>query len=123
MIIMIIIIFFFFFFLAPDMGFHKSHPPDAVVYPLTPEEVAAVVRVCSRHRLPVVARGAGSGLEGGAIPYYGGVVLDLMRMKHKELLADDLHARVGPGLKKSELNEWLAGLLIIDDLGKKKKKE
>jgi D-lactate dehydrogenase (cytochrome) len=64
-----------------DMGFHKRSPPEVVVFPQSAEEVQAVVKAAYDARVPVVPRGAGSGLEGGAIPYQGGVVLDLMRMK------------------------------------------
>lgn len=102
---------------SQDMGFHMTHPPDLVVYPLTAEEVAAIVTLCNQHTVPVIARGAGSGLEGSSIPYFGGVVLDLMRMKKIELLASDSQCRVQPGLKKLELNEWLEphGLLFGPD--------
>jgi D-lactate dehydrogenase (cytochrome) len=102
---------------SQDMSFHMTHPPDMVVYPLSAEEVAAIVALCNLHVVPVIARGAGSGLEGSSIPYFGGVVLDLMRMKKIELLASDSQCRVQPGLKKSELNEWLElhGLLFGPD--------
>jgi hypothetical protein len=49
-----------------------------------------VVAVCAAHRIPLTPRGAGTGLEGGAIPYLGGVVLDLMNMKSVEILRDDM---------------------------------
>jgi len=100
-----------------DMGFHAAAAPDVVVSPQSAEEVAAVVTACAAARVPIVARGAGSGLEGGAIPYQGGVVLNLMKMKSKELMSEELMARVGPGVKKAELNEWLEphGLLFGPD--------
>ena len=49
--------------------------PDLVVLPRTREQVAAVVRVCAEHRVPFVARGAGTGLSGGAVPVADGVVI------------------------------------------------
>lgn len=52
-----------------------------VVFPRSAAEVQEVVKAAHSARVPVVPRGAGSGLEGGAIPYQGGVVLDLMHMK------------------------------------------
>ena len=45
----------------------SKHPPDAVVYPESTEEVAEIVRICQRHTTPFLARGAGTGLSGGAI--------------------------------------------------------
>lgn len=51
-----------------DMSFHKRSPPELVVYPETPEQVQAVVKAAHDSNVPVVPRGAGSGLEGGAIP-------------------------------------------------------
>jgi glycolate oxidase len=54
--------------------------PGAVVLPRSAEQVQAVVRVCARHKIPFVSRGAGTGLSGGALPYAGGVVISLARM-------------------------------------------
>jgi alkyldihydroxyacetonephosphate synthase len=54
--------------------------PEAVVWPLTTEEVVEVVRIARRHRRPVVPFGAGSGVCGGAVPIHGGLVVDLKRM-------------------------------------------
>ena len=48
--------------------------PDLVVRPATDEEVAAVLRVASRHRVPVVPWGGGSGTQGACIPVEGGIV-------------------------------------------------
>jgi glycolate oxidase len=54
--------------------------PGAVVLPRSTSEVQAVVRVCARHKIPFVSRGAGTGLSGGALPAAGGVVISLARM-------------------------------------------
>jgi glycolate oxidase len=54
--------------------------PGAVVLPRSTAEVQAVVRVCARHKIPFVSRGAGTGLSGGALPAAGGVVISLARM-------------------------------------------
>src|SRR3984893_18043603 len=48
--------------------------PDVVVLPASAEEVAAVVKIAARHHVPVVPRGSGTGLSGGAIPIYCGTV-------------------------------------------------
>ena len=54
--------------------------PEAVVLPRTTAQVQAVVRICARHRIPFVARGAGTGLSGGALPAEGGIVISFARM-------------------------------------------
>jgi glycolate oxidase subunit GlcD len=54
---------------------------DAVALPGSPEEVTAVVRWCYAHDVPIVPRGGGTGLVGGAVPSEGGVVLSLERMR------------------------------------------
>ncbi|MDR1732881.1 MAG: FAD-binding protein [Synergistaceae bacterium] len=57
-----------------------GHMPEAAVTPLTTEQVAEVVKLANRERIPITPRGAGSGLSGGAIPEYGGIVLSLEKM-------------------------------------------
>src|SRR5438046_1824769 len=54
--------------------------PEIVATPLNTEEVAAVVRVAGDENIPIVPRGAASGLAGGAVPVFGGIVVNLTRM-------------------------------------------
>src|SRR6266699_1948464 len=54
--------------------------PDIVVLPASTEEVAAIVKIASRYNVPVVPRGAGTGLSGVAIPIYGGIMIVFARM-------------------------------------------
>ncbi|MBN9616165.1 MAG: FAD-binding oxidoreductase [Acidobacteriales bacterium 59-55] len=54
--------------------------PAAVVLPRSTAEVQTVVKICARHRIPFVARGAGTGLSGGALPAAGGIVISFSRM-------------------------------------------
>jgi len=73
--------------------------PELVVLPDSTEEVQAVVRACHRERIPFVARGAGTGLSGGATPVAGGVVVSLARMNR--ILEVDLESQrvvVEPGV-------------------------
>jgi glycolate oxidase len=58
----------------------QVHPPDLVVLPADAQQVAAVVRLCSAHQVPIVVRGAGTGYTGGAVPTHGGVLLSMERM-------------------------------------------
>ncbi len=58
----------------------QGYPPDLVALPADTRQVAAVVRLCASHHLPIVVRGAGTGYTGGAVPTQGGVVLSMERM-------------------------------------------
>jgi glycolate oxidase subunit GlcD len=61
------------------LSLHK-HRPEAVLFPTTTEEVAQAVKILSRQGVPFVARGAGTGLSGGAVAPPGGVIIELARM-------------------------------------------
>jgi glycolate oxidase subunit GlcD len=67
-------------YLADLMGRGVTGTADAVVLPSTTEEVAAVMRWCYEHDVPLTARGGGTGLAGGAIPVLGGVVIGFERL-------------------------------------------
>src|SRR5947209_2135406 len=54
--------------------------PDIVVMPASTEDVVAIVKIADRYNVPVVPRGAGTGLSGGAVPVYGGIVIVFSRM-------------------------------------------
>ncbi|WP_414041019.1 FAD-linked oxidase C-terminal domain-containing protein [Acidithiobacillus sp. M4-SHS-6] len=80
--------------------------PLCVVLPQDRREVEAVLRLCHRHGVPVVPRGAGTGLSGGARPVAGAVLLSLARMNR--ILALDLEnrtARVEPGVRNLAISE------------------
>lgn len=82
----------------------QGHPPDLVVLPAGAQQVASVVRLCVAHRVPIVARGAGTGYTGGAVPTHGGVVLSMERM-HRILEIDELNllAVVEPNVITADL--------------------
>src|SRR4051812_20695223 len=71
-------------------GTPAAHPPDAVAWPTSTEEVAAIVRAAQRTSTPLVPFGAGSGVCGGTLPIRGGVVVDLKRMR--SIVELDTHA-------------------------------
>jgi D-lactate dehydrogenase len=58
----------------------KIYPPDAVAFPLTSQEVQAIVVLCNVHKVPLTPRGRGTGTVGGSLPEQGGVALSLERM-------------------------------------------
>ena len=94
--------------------------PSAVVMASTTEEVSRVLKYCNEQRIPVVAFGAGSSLDGHVLPLHGGVSLDLTPMnKIIEIRPDDLLVRVEAGVHRVALNEKLAvhGLFFSVDPG------
>jgi len=83
--------------------------PQAVLLPTSTEQVQAVIRICSREKIPFVARGSGTGLSGGALPDGRGIVISLARM-NRILEVDLPNARVvvEPGVINSEVTQRVA---------------
>src|SRR4029077_2974184 len=91
-------------------GLADSALPDVVVFPHSNDEVAAIVRVCHLARVPVIAFGVGTSLEGHVAALYGGVCLDLSQMNSVlEINAADLDCRVQAGVTREQLNAELKG--------------
>ncbi len=81
------------------------HPPDVVLLPSSHEQVVRIIEVARKHRIPFVPRGAGTGLSGGALPRFGGIVLSLTRLKSiRELDFDNRQAVVQPGVINLDLS-------------------
>jgi glycolate oxidase len=92
--------------------------PSAVVLPASTRDVSAIVRIARDCGEPIVARGAGTGLCGGAVPICGGVILSFARMNRMlELDERNRRARVQPGLINLELSRRVAanGLFYAPD--------
>src|SRR5262250_1349449 len=83
--------------------------PKAVLLPTSTEQVQAIVRICSREKIPFVARGSGTGLSGGALPAENGIVISLARM-NRILEVDYANARavVEPGVINAEVTARVA---------------
>ncbi len=76
-----------------------SFPPEAIVKPSTVGEVAEILKLANSHRIPVTPRGGGTGLSGGALPVYGGIVLSMERFKRIiEIDEKNFQAVVEPGV-------------------------
>jgi D-lactate dehydrogenase (cytochrome) len=90
-------------------SWHPPGAPDVVVYPLTTDEVSAVMRVAATHGAPVVPFGAGSSLEGHVNALSGGVSIDFARMNRVlRLSVEDLDVTVEAGITHRQLNKALA---------------
>ncbi|MCC6825019.1 MAG: FAD-binding protein [Acidobacteria bacterium] len=96
----------------------EKFPPEAVVFPATTAEMAAIMKLANKHLFPVTARGGGVGYTGGAVPIDGGIVIGTDRMnKIIEISSDDLYAICQPGIRTFELQQAVAelGLLFAPD--------
>lgn len=92
--------------------------PAAVAFPRDTDEVVAIVQACRAHGVPIVARGAGTGTTGAAVPLSGGVVVSMARMNRIiALRPEDRCAVVQPGLLNGDLQQALQphGLLWPPD--------
>jgi len=92
------------------LTFHKA-VPEAVVFVSSTDQVANVVKVAHREKVPFLARGAGTGLSGGALALEGGIVIEMARMKR--LLRVDVENRyvvVEPGVINLELSRAISHL-------------
>ncbi len=84
----------------------EKFPPEAVVFPRTTSEIAAILLLANEARFPVTARGGGVGFTGGAVPIEGGIVLGTDRMNQiKEINAKDLYVVAEPGVTTYALQQ------------------
>lgn len=103
-----------------DRGWRPGVPPEAVAFPTSTEEVTEVVRVCVRHKVPLIPFGAGTSLEGHVAALHGGVCVDLTGMNRiLELNPEDLDCTVEAGVRRVQLNDRLRhdGLFFPIDPG------
>jgi D-lactate dehydrogenase (cytochrome) len=98
----------------------ENQPPEAIAFPHTIDEVVRVVKLCAEKRVPIVAFGAGTSLEGHLNAPYGGIALDFSHMdKIVRVNASDMDCEVEAGVKRKALNENLrdTGLFFPVDPG------
>ena len=97
-----------------------NEPPDAVVFPQSGEEVQAAVRICARHRVPIIPFGTGTSFEGHVNAPFGGICLDMKDMNRVLAVhAEDFDCVIEPGLTRKALNDHLRdkGLFFPVDPG------
>ena len=97
-----------------------TQAPDIVIFAHNTQDVQEVIRICAEHKVPVIAFGAGSSLEGQVNAPAGGVSIDLTQMNRVLAVhAEDLDCVIEPGITRRELNEYLrdTGLFFPIDPG------
>ena len=98
----------------------ENQAPDAVAFVQSTEEVADIVKVCATHKVPIIAFGTGSSLEGHVNAAAGGISIDLSQMNGiLDVHPEDLDCVVQPGVTRKALNEYLrdTGLFFPIDPG------
>lgn len=93
-----------------DESAHDPAPPEAVFFAQTTSEVAEVVGLCHRHRIPMIPYGVGSSVEGHVLAVHGGITISLAGMNRVLAVhAEDLDATVEAGVTRLQLNAELKG--------------
>ena len=103
-----------------DESWHSPALPDAVCFAQTADEVAAILRCCNAHGVPVLAYGVGTSIEGQVIAERGGLCVDLSRMDAiRAVRPDDMDVTVEAGVTRTALNAHLrdTGLFFSVDPG------
>jgi uncharacterized protein YrrD len=95
-----------------DLTWHPGASPDAVVYIHTQAEVQAIVRICSRHGVPIIPYGAGTSLEGHITAPQGGVTLDFSQMNAVLTVNADDHGTVKDVVVDSDT--WKVSFIEVD---------
>ena len=86
------------------------YAPEVVLKPKTAQEIASILKYCNTHLIPVTARGAGTGLSGGALPIHGGVILSMVRFNSIIKIDErNLQAIVEPGVINHVFQEAVKG--------------
>jgi D-lactate dehydrogenase (cytochrome) len=89
-------------------SYHAPAPPDVVCFPRSTTEVAGILQISAAHRVPVIAFGAGTSLEGHVNAIHGGISIDLREMNRiVRVSSDDLDATVEAGVTRLQLNKAL----------------
>jgi hypothetical protein len=105
-----------------EMPIYGTRLPELAAIPTSTEEVAAIVKICYENNIPVTPRGAGTGLVGGAVPLYGGVLIDLTKMnKIKSYDLENFVVEIEAGVLLNDLAEdcLSKGMLFPPDPGEK----
>lgn len=100
----------------------KISAPELVVQPISTEEVSLIMKFANHHKIPVTVRGQGTGLVGGCVPLFGGILLDMQKMNRiLELDRENMTLTVEPGVLLMEVTQFVEaqGLFYPPDPGEK----
>lgn len=105
-----------------EMPIYGKSSPDVLIEATTTEDIAKIVKLCYENSIPVIPRGAGTGLTGAAVAVYGGVMIDMSKMN--KILSYDLenfvvHVQAGVLLNDLAQDAQSKGLLYPPDPGEK----
>lgn len=105
-----------------EMPIYGKSSPDVLIEATTTEDIAKIVKLCYENSIPVIPRGAGTGLTGAAVAIYGGVMIDMSKMN--KILSYDLenfvvHVQAGVLLNDLAQDAQSKGLLYPPDPGEK----
>ncbi|MDO5114877.1 MAG: FAD-linked oxidase C-terminal domain-containing protein [Synergistaceae bacterium] len=103
---------------VPQSAYDREYRAALLVFPESTEHVSEVMKTASRERIPVTPRGAGTGLSGGALPAFGGIVMSFEKMNRiLELDEANLTITTEPGVVTAEISRMAArhGLLYAGD--------
>ena len=103
-----------------DESYHPAALPDAVLFAKTRDDVVDAVRLCHEHRLPIIAYGTGTGLEGHVSAVHGGLSIDLSEMNQiLRVSPEDMDCTIEAGVTRLQLNSHLrdTGLFFPIDPG------
>ena len=103
-----------------DESYFPVAPPDAVAFPISADEVVAIVKLCAKHDTPIIPFGTGTSVEGHVLAVHGGICVDMTGMDRiLEVNAEDLDCRVQAGVTRKRLDDELrdTGLFFPIDPG------
>lgn len=103
---------------VPQNAYDKKYTAELLLFPESTEHVSEIMKIAYEHKIPVTPRGAGTGLSGGALPAWGGIVMSFEKMNRiLELDEENLTITTEPGVVTAEISRMAAqhGLLYAGD--------
>ena len=96
---------------ARDASYHRGARPDAVAFPKTDAEVADIVKICTKHKIPIIPYGTGTGVEGAVVATEGALCIALNEMNRiRRVNPDDRDTTVQAGVTRLQLNTHLENI-------------
>ena len=97
-----------------SVAWYPTDPPDAVAFVHTTEEIVSLVKICARHKVPIIPYGTGTGLEGHTNAVHGGITFDFSQMNNIiRVSTEDLDCTVQAGVTREQLNDYLRDMGVF----------